>query len=273
MAALRSIMRVVILTSLLRDGASLFLPHLVREPGVDVRLVVFCHHVPPDRWKRAKRRLGKLRRIGPLGALTGLYLRRWDRPTGGPDLHEVAGGFAIPVEESPRLGCDRTRQLVRDCGAEVGLTIGTAIVPPSVFEIPVHGMINVHGDVLPRFRGGRSVVWPIYEGVCEAGFSIHRIDRGIDTGALLYVERFPIELRPTLRETYEVNTATIQRRAPPKLAQVVGRLPELLAQARVQRAGEGTTYTTPTFWQFLRMLRQHRRMLREAGVEPAPERR
>jgi methionyl-tRNA formyltransferase len=130
-------------------------------------------------------------------------------------------------------------------------------------------MINVHGDVLPRFRGGRSVIWPIYEGVREAGFSIHRIDRGIDTGALLHVERFPLDVRPTLRETYVVNVATLRRKAVPKLPEVVANLPDYLARATVQGARDGMCYTSPTFWQFLRMLRQHRRMLRETLPEPA----
>jgi methionyl-tRNA formyltransferase len=261
----RPTMRVVILTSRRRDGATLYLPRLVEHPAIDVRLVLLCHSVPPSRLKLARRKLRKIRRIGPLGALTGLYLRRWDDPFHGlgEDLDTVAGRLGVRVEQSPRLGCDRTRQLVRDSGAEVGLTLGTGIVPPSVFEIPRHGMINVHGDVLPRFRGGRSVIWPIYEGVREAGFSIHRIDRGIDTGALLHVERFPLHVRPTLRETYEVNVATLRRKAVPKLAEVVGDLQHYLARATVQGAGDGVTYSSPTFWQFLRMLRQHRRMLRE----------
>lgn len=254
--------RVVILTAMRRGSASQFLPALAAHPGIDVALVIFSEGQVKSRWKHQRRKLRKIGRIGVLGGLTGLHLRTWVPEQQVEELADVTRRLGIPLETTPRFACDRTRELIRGSRADLGLTLGTQIITTSVFEVPPLGMFNVHGDVLPRFRGGSSVMWPIYEGVAEAGFTIHQIDRGIDTGKILYVERFPIEFRRTLRETYLANVLEIQRRVPRALAEVVARQEEFRSKAQIQ--GEGTTYTTPTFWQFLRMLRQHRRLRREA---------
>lgn len=257
-------MRVVVLTGIRRGAASACLPLLAARPEIDVAMVVVSENVAAGRGRRLRRDLRKIRRIGVLGALVGLYLRTWNPEPPVPDVEEVARGLGIPVETTPRFGCERTRELVRRSGAELGLVLGAPILGPSLFEIPRHGMLNVHGDVLPRFRGGMSVVWPIYEGVREAGFTIHQIDRGIDTGPILHIERFPIRFEKTLKQTYRTNVAEIQRRVPQALADLVARYESV--QPRVQTDSGGTTYTTPTLRQFLRALSQHRRLRRD--LEP-----
>jgi len=240
----------------------MFLPALAEHPDIEVARVVLVQPAPRPRRKQLRLKWRKISRIGPLGVLTGLYLRSWNAELDVEDVEIVAGRYGIPVDISPKYNGKRTRELVGDSGADLGLTLGTALIRRSVFGIPRHGLINVHGDVLPRFRGGHSVIWPIYEGVSETGFSVHQIDSGIDTGLLLHVEKFPIDLRPTLRETYLANTAEIRRRVPAVLADVVANYERYRDAAETQ--GAGTTYTTPTLWQFLRMVRRHRAMLREA---------
>jgi len=255
--------RIVILTCFARGAASDFLPHLATHPGIEVAAVVLSENRVLDRSQRIRRRLTKIRRIGVLGALTGLYLRRWNDESRSEDLFEVAGRLGVPVHTTPACNCERTRELFRRAEADLGLALGTVVLRPRLFDIPKHGMVNVHGSILPRFRGGTSVLWEIYEGHPETGFSIHQIDRGIDTGPILAVETFPIEFGATLRETYRRNVAEIRRRVPARLVEVVAGYHEHVARA--QRGGEGKSYTTPTFGQFLRMVRQHRRMRRAAG--------
>jgi len=151
-----------------------------------------------------------------------------------------------------------TRQLLEDAGVDLGLSLGNSYIAPRVFSIPRHGMLNVHGEILPRFQGAASVIWAIHEGVTETGFTIHRVDRGIDTGGILYRERFPIEFKTTFRETVETNVAEILRRVPPALGRVVAEFETF--QPRSHDQERGSSYTTPTFRQFLHMLRQHRRL-------------
>jgi methionyl-tRNA formyltransferase len=253
--------RVVVLTGFRNGAASDYLPVLATHPGIDVAMVILSERSLRRRSTKWKRNLRKVRRIGLLGALTGLYLRTWSEDGASEDLAAVAARHSIRFEMTPAFNSERTRELFREADADLGLALGTAILAEGLFTIPRYGMLNVHGAVLPRFRGGASVLWEIYEGSAEAGFTIHHIDRGIDTGPILYVESFPIEFGRTLKETYRRNVSEICRRAPAALAEVVARH-EVYA-ATPQADGEGTLYTTPTVGQFLRMLRQHRRMARE----------
>lgn len=259
-------MRVVVLTSMRYGSASEFLPALAANPNIEIAMVVLSHNVPRSKWKVYRKKARKLWRIGPLGGLVGLHMRKWNEGYDAPDLYDVTKELGLRLEEVPRLNCERTRELVREADAELGLALGCTLIARSVFSIPKRGMINVHGDVLPRFRGGSSVIWPIYENHPEAGFTIHEIDRGIDTGRILYVERFPIDFKQSLRETYRSNILEIRRRVPGALVNVVANFSEFEAGIEVQ--GEGTTYTTPSLGQFLRMRRNHRELRRAPAQQP-----
>ncbi|MDA2936701.1 hypothetical protein MYX75_00340 [Acidobacteria bacterium AH-259-A15] len=130
-----------------------------------------------------------------------------------------------------------------------------------MFSIPRLGMINVHHEILPQFRGATRMIWQIYEGSMETGYAIHQIDRGIDTGNILYQEKMPIEMKPTLRQTVTHNYARVLKASCENLLKVVKHCPEFAANSKPQEVGR--SFTTPTFLQFLRMVRQHRRLVRE----------
>lgn len=255
-------MRVLILTGQRFGPASLCLPHLVAQPGIKVASIVFSDGQRPSRWKKLRRDLKKVLKIGPLGALAGLRMRRWYAFVGAEDLFAVAARLGIPIQRTPRVNCDRTRELFREVRADLGLSLGNGYIPPSVFQIPPLGMLNVHGEILPDFQGAASVVWSIYEGRTETGFTIHQIDERIDTGPIVYQERFPIEFRETLEQTVRATVAEINRRVPAALARVVGDFEAYRTQARAQAGG--CSYTTPTYGQYRRMLKQHRMLSKSA---------
>lgn len=250
--------RVLILTGHRRAIASACLPLLVRDPAIEVAGVVFSRNEPGNRWKRVRRALRKIGRIGPLGALIGYRMRTWYRSAEQPDLEALAAEYGVPFDETPRVAHDRTRELFRKAQADLGLSLGNGYIPASVFEIPRLGMINVHGEILPDYKGAASVIWPIHDGRSETGFAIHRIDRGIDTGDILYVERIPIRFQARLRDTVQAALRDIKERIPPALVKVVAAFDAHLAAAVPQQGGR--TLTTPTFGQYLRMLREHRRL-------------
>jgi len=255
-------MRVAILTGSRFGSASRCLEELVRHPGIEVTLIIHALSHFSTRRKKILRDLRKIVRIGPLGALNGIRMRAWYRNSPGPDIYELAGTHGIPIHTSPRTNADESRLLLAQSGAELGLSLNNGYIAPSVFSVLKHGMLNVHGEILPDFRGAASVVWPIYEGRTETGFTIHQVSDWIDAGVILYQERYPIILRPTLAETVHATVTETARRIPPALANVIEDYPTFLRDARPQSGG--VDYTTPTFPQFVRMLRNHRRMWRKA---------
>jgi methionyl-tRNA formyltransferase len=67
------------------------------------------------------------------------------------------------------------------------------ILPESVIAVPRRGAVNVHGGLLPAYRGPHVMQWAIINGEAETGATLHYVDAGIDTGPVIADERFPIE--------------------------------------------------------------------------------
>ena len=217
-----------------------------------------------DRKKYRERKIAKVRKIGVLGALNGIRMRRWYnadvcRSLNLQDLSTVARGLDLRFETTSAINTDRTIELFREANADLGLSLGNLYIGEGLFGVPKYGMINVHHEVLPEFRGAQSVIWQIYEGSSETGYSIHQIDNHTDTGKILYQEKITIELKPTLRQTVSHNYGRLYEASAKGLVKVLKNYPNFTANAKAQSAG-ASSYTTPTFAQYLRITRQHRRL-------------
>lgn len=67
------------------------------------------------------------------------------------------------------------------------------ILPPEVLALPRHGCVNVHGSILPKYRGAAPVQWALIRGEIETGVTLMRMDEGLDTGPVLAVRATPID--------------------------------------------------------------------------------
>ncbi len=86
------------------------------------------------------------------------------------------------------------------------------ILPPAILALPPRGCINVHGSLLPKYRGAGPVKWAVIRGERETGITTILMDEGMDTGAMLMQERMVI--RP------DDTAGTLA----PRLAEMGGRL-------------------------------------------------
>jgi methionyl-tRNA formyltransferase len=84
---------------------------------------------------------------------------------------------------------DRVRSFAPD--VQVVASFGR-ILPPSVFELPPLGTLNVHASLLPLFRGAAPIQWAIAQGESETGVTIMRVDEGLDTGPIYLSARISI---------------------------------------------------------------------------------
>ncbi len=66
------------------------------------------------------------------------------------------------------------------------------ILPKAFLEIPHYGCINVHGSLLPKYRGAAPIQYAVIDGERETGITIMHMDVGIDTGDMILQERLPI---------------------------------------------------------------------------------
>ncbi|MBW3166709.1 methionyl-tRNA formyltransferase [Ferrimonas balearica] len=76
------------------------------------------------------------------------------------------------------------------------------ILPKAVLEMPRLGCINVHGSLLPRWRGAAPIQRAIWAGDAETGVTIMQMDEGLDTGAMLHKAALPIEDTDTSASLY-----------------------------------------------------------------------
>ncbi|MBY5982415.1 methionyl-tRNA formyltransferase [Ferrimonas balearica] len=76
------------------------------------------------------------------------------------------------------------------------------ILPKAVLEMPRLGCINVHGSLLPRWRGAAPIQRSIWAGDAETGVTIMQMDEGLDTGAMLHKAALPIEDTDTSASLY-----------------------------------------------------------------------
>lgn len=67
------------------------------------------------------------------------------------------------------------------------------ILPSVVIAVPQLGCVNVHGGLLPSYRGAHVMQWAIINGENETGVTLHYVDAGIDTGPVIAQARFPLE--------------------------------------------------------------------------------
>ena len=231
-------MNVVVLTRNPHGIASRF---LARRPGP----VVLDEAVGGRDLRRTFR---KLRRVGVTAAPVGLALRGAYATAGeGPPLEDVA----TEIVRVPTLNGEEARAALRRLKADVAVSLDNTILREETFALPTHGTINVHHGAVPEYRGGPPVFWELLDGLETVGFTIHRIDAGIDTGPVLATGEVPIERRGSLSATL---AATIPRLHEASL-DALERVLDAGAFEGTPQPGGGRHRTTPTLRDYLRVRR------------------
>jgi len=123
-----------------------------------------------------------------------------DRPKGRkkvltpPPVKEAALELGLPVLQPERM---RSEDAVAELASyEPDLIVTAAygqILPKAVLELPKHGCINVHGSLLPKYRGGAPIQRSIINGESETGVTIMYMAEGLDTGDMISSVVVPIE--------------------------------------------------------------------------------
>jgi len=86
-------------------------------------------------------------------------------------------------------------------GADVAVVVAFGqILPKAVLEAPRRGSINVHGSILPRYRGAAPIQWAIMRGETSTGITTFQMDEGMDTGPILLAAPAAIDPEETAGE-------------------------------------------------------------------------
>ncbi|MFH8136479.1 methionyl-tRNA formyltransferase [Pantoea osteomyelitidis] len=133
-----------------------------------------------------------------------------DRPAGrgnkltpGP-VKVLAQAHDIPVFQPKSLRPEENQQLVAELQADVMVVVAYGLIlPQAVLAMPRLGCINVHGSLLPRWRGAAPIQRALWAGDSETGVTIMQMDVGLDTGDMLYKLACPITPEDTSASLYD----------------------------------------------------------------------
>ena len=102
----------------------------------------------------------------------------------------------IPVWQPERVKKDvETLTKLKQIEADIFVVIAYGqILSKKILDMPKLGCINVHGSILPQYRGAAPIQWSIYNGEKETGITTMLMDRGMDTGDMLLKATIPIQL-------------------------------------------------------------------------------
>ncbi|VUD64321.1 Methionyl-tRNA formyltransferase [Thalassocella blandensis] len=115
-----------------------------------------------------------------------------DRPAGRgkklkpSDVKVLAEANGIEVQQPPSLKSEEAQATLAAYQADLMIVVAYGLLlPKAVLEIPKFGCINVHGSILPRWRGAAPIQRAIEAGDTQSGVTIMQMDVGLDTGDML----------------------------------------------------------------------------------------
>lgn len=123
-----------------------------------------------------------------------------DRPSGrgkimtSPPVKRLALSYGIPVIQPEKLKDPGVFETLISWDPDFVVVVAFGqILRQNVLDLPKLGCINVHGSILPRWRGAAPIQASILYGDRETGITIMKMDKGIDTGEILTTKSIPIE--------------------------------------------------------------------------------
>ena len=131
-----------------------------------------------------------------------LVVAQPDKPAGRghkltpPPVAVRAKELGLRLEQPARLKRNEEfLELVRSLELDIAVTAAYGkILPQALLDLPKHGFLNVHGSLLPKYRGAAPIQWAIINGERETGVSIMQTEAGLDTGPVRLMKK--LELGP-----------------------------------------------------------------------------
>ena len=119
-------------------------------------------------------------------------------------VHEAAAGFGLLVHTPRTLRSAEAQAVFAAHAADVAVVVAYGLILPlPVLEAPLHGCLNLHGSLLPRWRGAAPIQRAVMAGDARTGVMVMKMDEGLDTGPVALVEEMPIGPDTTAGELHD----------------------------------------------------------------------
>lgn len=134
-----------------------------------------------------------------------------DKPVGRkmvltpPDVKVCAEKLEIPVYQPVKLKDSDSYEIIKDLNPDVIVVVAYGqILPENILNIPKYGCINVHGSLLPKYRGAAPIQWSVLNGDKVTGVTTMYMEKGLDTGDILETKEYEIGINDTAGEVFDI---------------------------------------------------------------------
>ena len=119
-------------------------------------------------------------------------------------VHQAAETLGIPVRCPQSLKSEEERAALAELAPDAAVVVAYGLLlPQAVLDIPVHGCLNLHASLLPRWRGAAPINRAIMAGDPETGVEVMRMEAGLDTGPVYMAEKLAIGQDMTAGELHD----------------------------------------------------------------------
>lgn len=121
-----------------------------------------------------------------------------------PEVKACALKHGLTVYQPKSLRNDEAMELIKEIAPDcIVVAAYGKILPKAMLDLPKYGCINVHGSLLPKYRGSAPIQWSVINGEKETGVTIMQMAEGVDTGDMLYQKAIPIGIDDTAESMFE----------------------------------------------------------------------
>ncbi len=151
-------------------------------------------------------------------------------------VKEIAVAHDIPVYQPTTLKNEEIQQVIRDMAPDMIVVVAYGkLLPEAVLNVPPLGCINVHGSLLPKYRGAAPIQWSVLNGDKETGITTMYMAKGMDTGDIILQDVTPIGEDETAAELFDrmavLGAQTLLKTIPMLEAGTAPRIPQDEAEA------------------------------------------
>jgi methionyl-tRNA formyltransferase len=120
-------------------------------------------------------------------------------------VHELADSFGLPVHTPKSLRNTQAAEVFASHNADVAIVVAYGLLlPKAILDAPAFGCLNLHGSLLPRWRGAAPIQRALMAGDAETGVMVMQMDEGLDTGAIGLAERIPLPETMSAGELHDI---------------------------------------------------------------------
>jgi len=118
-------------------------------------------------------------------------------------VKEFAVSNSIPLLQPESLKSEEFHNELKELQADIFIIVAFKILPRVIFSMPKYGSFNLHGSLLPKYRGAAPVQWAVINGDQETGLTTFALEDKVDTGNIYLTRSVKIEPEDDFGSLYE----------------------------------------------------------------------